>query len=1225
MKRYIKTSAVLFLALAMIFSVLPIHVLAAYGPENAQGPDDAPSADAGTEVEEASLQGGPASGVCGTCTWYLSEYDELSIRRSYAGAGKTYSHSAWVSTEEKPGYYGFRDKITKVVIHPGVETIGDGLFYNLDHLEEIYIPVSVRTIGVGAFANCNKLRDVYYAGTEYLWEQVEIDSSPLGDQYSDVNNAPLFYAAMHFGKEREEITLQGVYISGLTEPAQGEEIIADGVIDDSIQAKEWRHSSIYQQGWYTSKSIDKPASGTFEYGNTYFYSALIRPDDNEDSSCRFPGPENGQSGVIGSDTLGAFINYLRADEIYWYGGGIPSLGIEDATGWIRVWISYPMPAKPELKPIKYVFLNVTPPSAGDPVVADGEVDGDEVSGWGPPNYYIYDQGWYTSESTGSPASGSFENGKTYYWSALLKPDPGYVFVGTADGKTGKIGDESVHVSTSYEEWEDIFTVHQTWYNESLIIWYSDLSSQGIPGASGWIRVYVPFRASGPIYNGMVEITDLTMPAAGEAIQSAVTVGNSRLKVVMQQWNASSGETVFRGDAAYLWTCRLALTDGSRFADDEKDVYVNGVRIPQMEMEEYLGMYNKYLNGEPCSGYYIMNDAIAIALIRKTGESMVYFDPEGGSGSMEPVSVPTGSSYELPYCGFTAPEYRMFDRWQTRPDLFASDESYDPYDSVTVSGDMTVRASWKQAVWKVEFKANGGTGSMEPIIMYPSEEEWTRRLKLPSCGFTGPEGKRFIHWQVNARTHKPGDTIEVNEDTYIMPVWGEGTGMWTVTFLPNGGTGNMADVSVTTGTEWKLPLCNFNPPEGKGFKCWEVNGTLCYPGDAVLIDRDTAVRTIWADGSWIVSFDANGGEGAMYPYTVAAGDFKLPQCSFTPPAGAVFVGWDKGAAGDIIKITGNIVLKAIWRGPTVSFDPAGGSGTMESVTVEIGEKYTLPVCGFTPPSGMAFAYWKWFDRRYDFENDTVWAPYDPGYSKYLDGDIFLRPEWVPAKWTISFDANGGSGTMDPLGVVNGINYLPECAFTPPSGKTFDSWDLGAPGTKVKITQDTTLKAIWKDKPVVTRTVKFAANGGSGTMAAVKVNEGDTYTLPSCAFTPPAGKVFDKWDLGKTGATVTITEDTTLKALWKDNFAVTSSAVSGGTKVTVTNSTASAAPLTVIASAYDSYGRLVTTATVSGKPAAGKSLSVTVPYTSKDGVKTIKTFVLDRDTEAPLRGAWAKSIT
>ncbi len=64
-----------------------------------------------------------------------------------------------------------------------------------------------------------------------------------------------------------------------------------------------------------------------------------------------------------------------------------------------------------------------------------------------------------------------------------------------------------------------------------------------------------------------------------------------------------------------------------------------------------------------------------------------------------------------------------------------------------------------------------------------------------------------------------------------------------------------------------------------------------------------------------------------------------------------------------------------------------------------------------------------------------------------------------------------------------------------------------------------------------TISFDAGGGSGTMASVSVKSG-AYTLPSCTFTAPGGKEFDKWDLGAPGASITVSGDLTLTAIWKE---------------------------------------------------------------------------------------------
>ena len=159
-------------------------------------------------------------------------------------------------------------------------------------------------------------------------------------------------------------------------------------------------------------------------------------------------------------------------------------------------------------------------------------------------------------------------------------------------------------------------------------------------------------------------------------------------------------------------------------------------------------------------------------------------------------------------------------------------------------------------------------------------------------------------------------------------------------------------------------------------------------------------------------------------------------------------------------TGTTTLTAIVPDPsgttcTVSFDPNGGTGTMAPVTVNVGEKYTLPENGFTAPGGKAFDGW---DKG------------QPGEQIDVTGDTVVTAQWkdaeaAPETCTVSFNAGGGTGSMAPVTVEKGTEYaLPVNGFTAPSGKEFDRWDKGAVGTKINVNSDVTVTAQWKDKTV-----------------------------------------------------------------------------------------------------------------------------------------------------------------
>ena len=75
---------------------------------------------------------------------------------------------------------------------------------------------------------------------------------------------------------------------------------------------------------------------------------------------------------------------------------------------------------------------------------------------------------------------------------------------------------------------------------------------------------------------------------------------------------------------------------------------------------------------------------------------------------------------------------------------------------------------------------------------------------------------------------------------------------------------------------------------------------------------------------------------------------------------------------------------------------------------------------------------------------------------------------PTEFTVTFDANGGRGSMGSVTVKAETNYtLPECGFTAPADQQFKAWEID--GTEypvnapVTVTADITVKALWKDAP------------------------------------------------------------------------------------------------------------------------------------------------------------------
>ena len=122
----------------------------------------------------------------------------------------------------------------------------------------------------------------------------------------------------------------------------------------------------------------------------------------------------------------------------------------------------------------------------------------------------------------------------------------------------------------------------------------------------------------------------------------------------------------------------------------------------------------------------------------------------------------------------------------------------------------------------------------------------------------------------------------------------------------------------------------------------------------------------------------------------------------------------------------------------------------------------------------------------------------------------------ADCTITFNGNGGSGSMEPVTVKAETNYiLPECGFTAPADQEFKAWEIG--GTEYKVGDsytvlvDTEIKALWENSVITPTTYTVTvSNDGNGTASAshAKAAAGTEITLTA---TPQIGYHFKGWQV------------------------------------------------------------------------------------------------------------------
>ncbi len=338
-------------------------------------------------------------------------------------------------------------------------------------------------------------------------------------------------------------------------------------------------------------------------------------------------------------------------------------------------------------------------------------------------------------------------------------------------------------------------------------------------------------------------------------------------------------------------------------------------------------------------------------------------------------------------------------------------------------------------------------------------------------------------------------------------------------------------------------------------------------------------------SFEVTFDSNGGSGSMGALTVKEGEsVKLSKNEFTR-SGYSFLGWSKDKSAttatysdedSVENVSENLTLYAVWKkdeaSPTVynlSYSVNSDSATLKSGQVAFSEVVLTAGNTVTLPTKDEF------EAKYDYVGAKIfrgWGSTSDATSFITEYAVGSDPEDVTVyaifadstvpTYKASFDANGGTGTMDDVtGNVEGSYYtLPACGFTAPDGKQFFSWNTADDGSGDYYgvgsphsfrASDVTFYAIWEDVTTQTYKLSYSVDPLKATpkvvtdfFADVDLIDGHTITLPTKSefeekYDYVGSKTFNGWSLTENGALITEypvngepTEDVTVYAVFSD---------------------------------------------------------------------------------------------
>ena len=455
---------------------------------------------------------------------------------------------------------------------------------------------------------------------------------------------------------------------------------------------------------------------------------------------------------------------------------------------------------------------------------------------------------------------------------------------------------------------------------------------------------------------------------------------------------------------------------------------------------------------------------------------VSFASNGGTGTMAPVNINWGFTYNLPSNGYTAPEHMQFKCWSV------GGVEMDPGDTITVEEEITVCAVWEYMSYDVSFINYDGTELQSSPVVYGQKPAYTG--ETPARPVTPQYTYTFVGWAASAGQESGianADLPTVSGTTVYYAAYSKTVNKYTVIWKSQDGTQTLeTDSNVPFGT---APDFNKADPTKAAdaqytyaFAGWsttenQTSGTAVgslstVSGDAIYYaafsETVNKYTVTWKsqDGTQTLETDSNVPYGSPVSYDGAAPTKNAnAQYTFT------FAGWSINMnqitgtpVGGLSTVSGDATYYAAFSQTvntyTVRFVNHDGS-VLQSSVLEYGD---TPAYGGSTPTKAEDSYYTYaFD---DWDADITEVTGEATYTATFTSTI--------KRFTVSFDAGEGSGSMDDVEVDAGYYTLPNNGFTKPLNKHFSCWALESvdgttylPNSQYEVLSDVTFYALWDD--------------------------------------------------------------------------------------------------------------------------------------------------------------------
>ena len=513
---------------------------------------------------------------------------------------------------------------------------------------------------------------------------------------------------------------------------------------------------------------------------------------------------------------------------------------------------------------------------------------------------------------------------------------------------------------------------------------------------------------------------------------------------------------------------------------------------------------------------------------------IRFNANGGSGSMSDQAMTYDQSANLKSNAFACAGH-TFKGWNTKAD--GSGTAYSNEQAVmnlTTSdgGVVTLYAQWEANDVSVTFTDGLGTTLSQGTVKYGQ-------------GATAPaeptrEGYTFNGWDK--------DYSRIIEDTTINAKWRANA--YVVGFNANSGTGSMADQSFVYDQDQSLSGNAFTKT-GYTFTGWNASPS---GSSTPYADKQTVVNLTAEDGGKVtlyaqweandyrIIYDANTGEGSMDDQTLIYDTVANLNDNLFTKSGYRFAGWNTKADGSgktyhnkqaVLNLAAEdgaeITLYAQWQPVhySVVFFGNGGNdsngGVMSAYQKMIFDEAEKLAQNIFSREGYTWQGWN-SDAK---GNGTAYTDKQlvENLTDVAGAVIPLYSQWAVNKYSVSFDANGGEGSMaDQSFLYDHAKALTKSSFTK-TGYTFKGWSTEPGGavayedaqTVLNLTSTdggkVTLYAVWEEEPDLRIAyVAHDLNQLSVSNAAEELAPA-TGSVKGSTATPKTGYKFKAWKTAK----------------------------------------------------------------------------------------------------------------